>query len=124
MANARFYQERWESPGGRAAVRELSAVYGRTCYLRTPRGGAEGSHHGFELRFCALDADERDAIVALLRRAGVEPGKPFEKGPSWRIPVYGAEPVDLLARALRKRADSLRARSSSGRSRERRGPAV
>ena len=119
MPKARFYRERWESAGGRAAIRELSAVYARTCYLRTPRGGADGSHHGFELRFCALDADERDAIVALLRRAGIAPGKPFEKSPAWRIPVYGAEPVDLLARALRKRADPLRARSSSRRSTER-----
>jgi hypothetical protein len=60
------------------------------------------THRGYECRFSALTAAERDEIMRLLRAAGIRPGRPFAKGPSWRIPVYGREQTTVLTEAFSK----------------------
>jgi len=86
--------------GARGALRKLREHFERNGYVRSPRDPDDSnSHRGYELRFSALDEAERDRIVRLLRRAGFEPGKPFTKGPAWRIPMYGRQQVaELLLR--------------------------
>jgi len=64
-------------------------------YVRTPPSvgpgepGRAGSHHGYEVRFMAHNRDECQKIVRLLKTCGIKPGKPFNKGRQWRVPVYG-----------------------------------
>jgi hypothetical protein len=76
----------------------LRRFYDRNGYMRSPPDPSlfPRPHRGYELRFSALEDGECDEIVGLLRRLGVVPGKPFAKGPHWRIPIYGKEQVEAL----------------------------
>jgi len=92
-----------EKRGSQAALRQLAREYGDRAYLRQApdRKAAPGTHRGYEVRFIAHSAAERDAIVRLLREAGIAPGKPFATGKAWRVPVYGKEAVERLTAALK-----------------------
>ncbi len=81
-----------------AALRRLGRTYGEQVYLRSApdRKAEPRTHRGYELRFIAHSAAERDELLSLLREAGETPGKPFATGGAWRIPVYGKEAVERL----------------------------
>lgn len=68
----------------------------RQCgYLRTPPASSHnghdraGGHRGYEVRFMAHSREECQKIVRLLKACRIDPGKPFNKGQQWRVPVYG-----------------------------------
>jgi len=84
------------------AFRRLAKGYGKQGYVRgsPDRRAQPRTHRGYEVRFIAHSAAERDEIVALLREAGEAPGKPFATGKAWRIPVYGEEAAARLAAGL------------------------
>lgn len=91
-----------KTPPRATALRALRRAFAKNGYLRSaPDRRHSSTHRGYELRFSALSAEERDAIVAHLRALGVEPGRPFAKGPAWRIPIYGKAQVETLAALLR-----------------------
>ncbi len=75
-----------------AKIRKLFKHCG---YLRTPPADAHnghdrtGGHRGYEVRFMAHSRDECQKIVRLLKACRIDPGKPFNKGQQWRVPVYG-----------------------------------
>jgi hypothetical protein len=90
------------------ALRSLREHFLRNGYLRSPpdRDKDPATHRGHELRFAALTDDERDQMLSLLGRAGVETGKPFLKGAAWRIPIYGRDNVEgLIARMFPAKSD-------------------
>jgi len=87
---------RFESEEGKAALVRLARAYAKRGFARSLPGRTTPSHHGCELRFAALDERDRDEIVALLEACGVPAGRPFAKGSSWRVPVYGKNPVRRL----------------------------
>jgi hypothetical protein len=100
----------------RKVIQFLARAFWRNGYFRTPRDpkGRSGGHRGYELRFSALTASERDEIVEHLEALGFHPGRPFQKGPHWRIPVYGKAQVDELGHMLRElgpKAPARRAKS-------------
>jgi hypothetical protein len=84
--------EAGKAPSVPAKVVELFKHCG---YLRTPPSvgshepGRAGSHRGYEVRFMAHNRDECQKIVRLLKACRIKPGKPFNKGRQWRVPVYG-----------------------------------
>ena len=84
------------------ALRRLGKAYGKQGYVRgsPDRKAQPRTHRGYEVRFIAHSAAERDEILALLREAGEAPGKPFATGKAWRIPVYGEEAVGRLIAGL------------------------
>jgi hypothetical protein len=84
-----------------SALAELRALFERNGYVRSGRrAGTKDTHRGYEIRFGAFDAAERERIGGLLRTCGYRPGRPFEKGGMFRVPVYGLEQVRELSRAL------------------------
>jgi hypothetical protein len=88
----------------KTALSQLNDAFLRNGYWRgkpDPRR-KPGTHRGYEARFSAGSAAERDAILRLLRAAGIKPGRPFAKGPSWRVPVYGKAQVQVLLDAFRR----------------------
>ena len=92
------------SPRGDGALVFLAGAYSRNGHTRTPadREVNPGTHRGYEIRFSALNAAEREEIVKALRDAGFAPGRPFAKGPAWRIPVYGRDAVRRLRAVMRR----------------------
>ena len=84
------------------ALRRLARAYRDQVYLRgSPNRKAKPrTHRGYEVRLIAHSAAERDDIVALLRAAGENPGKPFVTGDCWRVPVYGQEAVKRLVAGM------------------------
>ena len=84
------------------ALAELRALFERNGYARSEpdRRRFKTTHRGYELRWAANDAEERDRIVGLLRRAGFRPGRPFAKVHQFRVPVYGAGQVRELTGRL------------------------
>lgn len=85
----------------RQALEALRKHFFRNGYVRRgPNPKRPTTHRGYELRFSALSWSELQRVLSCLRRLGVAWGKPFEKGPSWRIPVYGREQTHGLLAAL------------------------
>jgi hypothetical protein len=101
----------------RKLIQFLARAFSKNGYFRSPRDprGRSGGHRGYELRFSALTAAERDAIVEHLEALGIRPGRPFQKGPHWRIPVYGKEQVDELAQLMQQLGSRRRAKRKSDR---------
>ena len=92
------------SPREESALVFLAGAYARNGHTRTAadREVNPGTHRGYEIRFSALNAAARDEIVKALRDAGFAPGRPFAKGPAWRIPVYGRDAVRRLRAEMRR----------------------
>jgi len=69
-----------------APNKKLTAYFERNGYFRVPdrkRRKKEGSQHykkGYEIRFVARDAAERNEIIKLLLKAERKPVKSFYKG--------------------------------------------
>lgn len=76
---------------------EVVRLFRRCGYLRQPpklKGEADEafvSHRGYEVRFMAHSRDECLKIVRTLKASRIKPGKPFNKGRQWRVPVYGRQ---------------------------------
>lgn len=82
----------------RRLLRQLASYFFRNGYMRVQNEGRlakEGRRYkkGDEIRFAAQSRAELGVIRQLLRRAGFKPGKPFEKGKQYRLPVYGRKEV-------------------------------
>lgn len=85
----------------RQALEALRKHFLRNGYVRRgPSPTRPTTHRGYELRFSALSYNEMQRLLGYLRRLEVAWGKPFEKGPSWRIPIYGREQTHRLLAAL------------------------
>ena len=97
------------------ALRRLAKGYGDRVYVRRrpDRKSQPSTHRGFEVRFIAHSAAERDEILSLLRAAGETPGKPFVTGKCWRVPLYGEEAVRRLAGVVRVPARPKAAKKKS-----------
>jgi hypothetical protein len=81
------------TPRQRRALEALRGYFVRNGYVRTgpDRRARPTTHRGHELRFSADDWDEMLDVARCLGHLGIDYGKPFQKGPAWRIPVYGRE---------------------------------
>jgi hypothetical protein len=85
----------------RRALEALRKHFFRNGYVRRgPDPKHRATHRGYELRFSALSARELELLLGHLRRLEIAAGKPFAKGPSWRIPIYGREQTSQLLAAL------------------------
>ncbi len=51
---------------------------------------------GYETRFTCASKKEAKDIVAALKQIGIKAGKPFAKGNSTMVPVYGKDQVKAL----------------------------
>ncbi|RMG16897.1 MAG: hypothetical protein D6731_05110 [Planctomycetota bacterium] len=77
----------------------LAAFFHRNGYVRwqrRERAEEEGwgrYKKGDELRLVANTASELREIRELLEEAGFRPGRPFQKGSQFRVPVYGRDQV-------------------------------
>ncbi len=86
-----------------ARLREL---FERNGYLRVPnprrrkKESADDYKKGCELRFVARSDPELRQIRTLLRRAGVNMGRPYEKHRQLVQPVYGMKAVKSLCEKL------------------------
>jgi hypothetical protein len=88
--------ERAPEPGRTAVVpAKVRKLFKHCGYLRTPPDSAPnghdrtGGHRGYEVRFMAHSRDECQKIIRMLKACRIDPGKPFNKGQQWRVPVYG-----------------------------------
>jgi hypothetical protein len=76
---------------------DIVRLFKRCGYLRAapePRTNGNGSgsgHRGYEVRFMAHSREECQRILRMLKASHIGPGKPFNKGHQWRIPVYGRD---------------------------------
>ena len=80
------------------AVARLADLFHRSGYVRRQnpdRLAAEGRGYkkGDEIRLVADTAGDLKVIRQLLRAAGFDPGRPFQKSNQWRQPVYGRAAV-------------------------------
>ncbi len=85
-----------------SALAELAVRFHHNGYRKSPPDREEhpNTHRGYEIRFSALHAAERDEILTLIALAGFKAGRPFPKGPCWRIPVYGKAATEELLHAF------------------------
>lgn len=84
----------------RKPAEQLRGVFERCGYVRTKsqalyeeRGHREYKK-GSEVRLVLTDAEEARRVQALIRAAGLLPGKPFRKHARVVQPIYGAEAVE------------------------------
>lgn len=58
---------------------------------------------GYEARITCASAKKAKDIVKTLKQIGIVAGKPFAKGNSSMVPVYGKEQVETLAGMMPKK---------------------
>lgn len=91
-------------------IRELKRFFRRNGYVRQQnpeRLALEGYadyKKGDEVRLTAQDEQELEVIRELLGRAGFRPGRPFEKGRQYRLPIYGREEVRRFLQLVAERS--------------------
>lgn len=79
--------------------RRLGRFFNRNSYCRRPdedrlQEGHRAYRKGWEVRLVLKDEDEVGLVNPLIRRVGLNPGKAFQKGKKWIVPVYGREAVE------------------------------
>ncbi|MBL8859707.1 MAG: hypothetical protein JNL28_14470 [Planctomycetes bacterium] len=79
--------------------RRLVQLFARNGYTRGPSFARVDEGHqfykkGWEVRLVLRDRTELDEARRLLERAGLRPGKVFQKHQSWIQPVYGRTAVE------------------------------
>jgi hypothetical protein len=80
--------------------RGLVNYFTRNGYVRRPNAGRrkkEGSQDykkGYEVRLVAYTAAEAKELNGLLKKAGLSPGKAFDKVKRIVVPIYGKEAYD------------------------------
>lgn len=85
----------------RSEERRLGRFFHRNSYCRQPdpqrqREGYLSYKKGWEARIILRDADEVELVTQLLWKVGLMPGRAFQKGKRWAVPVYGQEAVEKL----------------------------
>jgi len=85
--------------GDAVLPRRLVQFFARNGYTRGPIDSrAEEGHQlykkGWEVRLVLHDKTELEEARRLLERAGLRPGKVFQKHQSWIQPIYGREAVE------------------------------
>lgn len=78
--------------------RRLGRFFQRNSYCRRPDADRQQEGHrsyrkGWEVRLVLKDVDEVGLVSTLIRRVGLNPGKAFQKGRKWIVPIYGEEAV-------------------------------
>jgi hypothetical protein len=63
------------------------------------RKAQQSDKRGYEARL-SVSPDDLRAVLRLLDKAGLEPGKPFAKGNMLRVPIYGKAQIERLQRIL------------------------
>jgi len=82
-----------------AVVARLAELFRRNGYVRMQdpkrlkKEGYGSYKKGDEIRLVAETKAELAEVRKLLKAAGFEPGKPFEKATQYAQPIYGREPV-------------------------------
>jgi len=79
--------------------RRLGRFFNRNAYCRRPDLARQQEGHlsyrkGWEVRLVLKDEDEVWLVSNLIRRVGLNPGKTFQKGRKWIVPIYGQEAVE------------------------------
>lgn len=79
--------------------RRLGRFYNRNAYCRRPDEARQQEGHrsyrkGWEVRLVLKDEDEVGLVSGLVRQVGLNPGKAFQKGRKWIVPIYGQEAVE------------------------------
>ncbi|MFN3872307.1 MAG: hypothetical protein ACK4R9_04840 [Ignavibacterium sp.] len=79
----------------KAVVIKIAEYFKRNGYFRLPNDKPQKkkttAKKGYEIRFVAKDKKELSEMKSLLKKAGLMPGKPFDKFNQFVLPVYGKE---------------------------------
>lgn len=80
----------------KAVAKKIAEYFVRNGYLRLPdekpsKKKKTVTKKGYEIRFVAKDRKELSEMKSLLKEAGLEAGKPFDKFNQFVLPVYGKE---------------------------------
>lgn len=80
----------------KAVAKKIAEYFVRNGYFRIPdekpaKKKKVVAKKGYEIRFVAKDRKELSEMKSLLKEAGLEAGKPFDKFNQFVLPVYGKE---------------------------------
>jgi hypothetical protein len=91
----------------------LARLFEEGGYLRAPDPKRQKKlgreyHKGYEVRLVVSARSEITSVKRCLGALGLKPGRAFEKGSRWVIPIYGKESQERFLKSIGHRGNARR----------------